>query len=154
MKKVLIADDSATISKLLMVFLHEYFGKDEVEIIKAKDGAEALFALRDHDDIELLFLDIVMPIVDGNSVAQYIYSRELKLHTIIISANLDKGLITSLGKMGFKNFLPKPIRNDRFIAVLDKLYEEIPKEETSKKEMPKEEILKEEAPKEVTVKEE
>ncbi len=123
MKKILIADDSATISKLLMVYLHEYFGKDEVKILKAKDGAEALFALRD-DDIELLFLDIMMPIVDGYSVAQYIYSRKLKIDTIVISANLDKEMITSLGKIGFKNFLPKPIRNDRFIAILDKLYED------------------------------
>ena len=142
MKNILIADDSVTIIKLLTVYLNEYFGKDEIKIFKAKDGAEALFTLHDNADIEFIFLDIMMPVVDGYSVAKYIHSRELKMDTIVISSNLDKEMITSLAKMGFKNFLPKPIRNDRLIAVLEKL-EENPKEEPSKKEMPKEETLKE-----------
>ena len=121
MKKILITDDSNMISKLLSVYLIEYFGDEHVEIIKAKDGAEALFALHDNNDIEFIFLDMMMPIVDGYSVAKYIHNRELKIHTIIISASLGKEMITSLGKMGFKNFLPKPIHNDRLVPILDKI---------------------------------
>lgn len=125
MKKILIADDSGMIAKLLSVYLIDYYGEDEIEILKAKDGAEALFLLRDHDDIEFIFLDIMMPVVDGYSVAKYIHDRKLKIHCIIISANLGKDMVTSLGKIGFKNFLPKPIHNDRLIAVLDKIKEDV-----------------------------
>ncbi len=121
MKKILISDDSATIGKLLSVYLLEHFKQEGVEILKAQDGAEALFMLRDHPDIELVFLDIMMPIVDGYSVAQYIYSRKLQVDTIIISATLDKEMITSLGKIGFKNFLPKPIHNERLKPLLDRI---------------------------------
>jgi len=120
MKKILIVDDSTTIITLLSYMLIDYFGKDSVEIIQAKDGADALFALQDNE-IELVFLDIMMPVIDGNSVAKYIHSRELDLETIIITANLDKEVITSLGKIGFKNFLPKPIHTDRLETLLKKI---------------------------------
>ena len=120
MKKILIVDDSTTIITLLSYMLIDYFGKGEIEIIQAKDGAEALFALED-SDIELVFLDIMMPVIDGTSVAKYIENRKLDLQTIIITANLDKEIITSLGKIGFKNFLPKPIHTDRLETILQKI---------------------------------
>lgn len=123
MKKILITDDSVMISKLLSAHLIEYFGEEDVEILKARDGAEALFVLHDND-VEYIFLDIMMPIVDGYSVAKYIHDRKLKVKTVIISANLGKEMVTSLGKIGFKHFLPKPISNERLIAILDKITKE------------------------------
>ena len=120
MKKILIVDDSATIITLLSYMLIDYFGEGEIEIIKARDGADALFALKDND-IELVFLDIMMPVIDGVSVAKYIEDRKLELQTIIITANLGKQIILTLGKLGFKNFLPKPIHKDRLETILKKI---------------------------------
>lgn len=120
MKKVLIADDSHTIVKILTCYLEDFFGKNEVEIISADDGADALFALKEHT-FDLFFLDIMMPVVDGHAVAKYVHSRKLELPTIVITSSLDKKLIAELGKIGFKNYLPKPIDNDRMIINLEKL---------------------------------
>lgn len=123
MKKILIADDSNTMIKLLSVYLLEYFGEGEIEILKANDGADALFMLHDHDDIELIFLDITMPIVDGHSVGQYLHSREIYIPTVIISATMDKEMVISLGKLGLKYFLPKPISKERFLTVMETIKE-------------------------------
>jgi two-component system, chemotaxis family, chemotaxis protein CheY len=120
-KKILIADDSNTLKKLLSVYLLDYYGEDNIDIIKAEDGAEALFAIRDNKDLELIFLDMMMPIVDGYSVAEYLFTRKLEIETVIISANLDKTMVSSLAKIGFKQFLPKPIHNDRLVTILDAL---------------------------------
>jgi len=120
MKKILIVDDSKTMTKVLSCMLLDYFPQDSIEIIKAEDGADALFALKEND-IDLLFLDMMMPVVDGHGVAQYINSRELDVKTVIISSTLDKDVVTSLAKLGFKNFLPKPIHISTLEGILEKI---------------------------------
>lgn len=120
MKKILIVDDSKTMIKVLSSMLFQYFPKDSVEIIHAEDGAEALFMLKENE-VDLILLDMMMPVVDGHGVAEYISSRDLDVHTIIISSQLDKEVVTSLGKLGFKNFLPKPIHMETLETILKKL---------------------------------
>jgi CheY-like chemotaxis protein len=119
MKKVLITDDSITAIRLLSFHLKEYKGA-RFDILVAKDGAEALFMLRDND-VDLLFLDLMMPIVDGYSVASFIHDRKLKVTTVIIASSLDKNAILKLGKLGIKHFLPKPIEKDRMKIILDRM---------------------------------
>lgn len=120
MKKALIADDSVTLIRLLTHFLDEYEG-EEFEIFRAKDGADALFALRDNE-IDIIFLDINMPVVDGYGVVNFIRDRELAVEIVIITSSLDKDTILALGKLSIKHFLPKPIRSDRLKTILDKIF--------------------------------
>ncbi|MEA3228695.1 MAG: response regulator [Campylobacterota bacterium] len=119
MKKVLITDDSITAIRLLTFHLNEY-KNSKFDILEAKDGAEALFMLRDND-VDIVFLDLMMPIVDGYSVASFIYDRKLKVEIVVIASSLDKNAIVTLGKLGVKNFLPKPIDKERMKTILDKL---------------------------------
>ena len=119
MKKALIADDSITIHKLLTIFLSDY-SEEEFKILKAQDGAAALFKL-EKDDIDIIFLDLNMPIVDGYSVVDFIIDRKLKAEIIIISSTIDKNTVVKLGKLGVKHFLPKPIVADRLETLLKKI---------------------------------
>ena len=119
MKRILITDDSVTIVKLLTLFLNDYKG-EEFTIFKAKDGADALFKLS-KDKIDIVFLDLNMPIVDGYSVVEFIVDREIDVEVVIITSTLNKDSIRRLGKLGIKNFLPKPITADRVETMLEKL---------------------------------
>lgn len=119
MKKVLIADDSITIHKLMTCFLSDS-KKEEFKIFKAKDGASALFKL-EKDEMDVVFLDLSMPIVDGYSVVEFINDRKLKAKIVIITSTLDKSTILRLGKLGVKNFLPKPITADKMETLLKKI---------------------------------
>ena len=119
MKKVLIADDSVTVIKMLSCHLSDY-DAERFEILKAKDGADALFALKEND-VDVVFLDIMMPIVDGYGVVDFIKDRKLNVEIVIITANLDRDTIMTLGKLGVKHFLPKPIKHERMKNILDKL---------------------------------
>ncbi|QSZ40794.1 response regulator [Sulfurimonas aquatica] len=119
MKKVLIADDSKTFVKLLSSLLDEYLN-EEFEIVSAKDGVDALFELRD-GEIDILFLDIIMPIVDGHGVAKYIADRGLDLDVVIVTSTMDKENIKGLGKLGIKYFLAKPVKYEKIEAVLNKI---------------------------------
>ncbi len=119
MKKVLIADDSVTIHKLMTCFLSDY-KEEELKIFKAKDGASAFFKL-EKDEMDIIFLDLSMPIVDGYSVVEFINDRKLKVEIIIITSTLDKDTVLRLGKLGVKHFLPKPITSDKIETLLKKI---------------------------------
>ena len=63
---ILVADDEADIRTLLRILLE----KDGYRVLEASDGIEALEALRDHGDISLILLDIMMPNLDGFETAR------------------------------------------------------------------------------------
>ena len=64
--KVLVADDDKEIVELLSIYLHN----EGYEVVKAYDGKEALSKLRTTNDIDLLLLDIMMPVMDGMQVVK------------------------------------------------------------------------------------
>ena len=61
--KILVADDDKEIVELLSIYIHN----EGYEVVKAYDGKEALSKLHTTPDIDLLILDIMMPIMDGSS---------------------------------------------------------------------------------------
>jgi CheY-like chemotaxis protein len=54
-RKVLVVDDSKLMHKMYEVMLRRY------PLVYATDGREALDRLREHDDVELILLDLNMP---------------------------------------------------------------------------------------------
>lgn len=63
---ILVADDEADIRALLRILLE----KDGYRVLEAADGLEALQALRDHPEVSLILLDIMMPRLDGFETAR------------------------------------------------------------------------------------
>lgn len=61
---ILIVDDSEMNREMLSEIL-----KDDYNILEAPDGAEAITVIKEHDhEIDLVLLDIVMPVMDGFEV--------------------------------------------------------------------------------------
>jgi DNA-binding response OmpR family regulator len=63
---ILVADDEADIRALLRILLE----KDGYRVLEASDGIQTLQALRDHPDVSLILLDIMMPNLDGFETAR------------------------------------------------------------------------------------
>ena len=62
--RILVVDDSALNREMLNDML-----SDDYDIIEAANGEEALNILKEHVyDIDLVLLDIIMPVVDGFGV--------------------------------------------------------------------------------------
>lgn len=59
--KILIVDDEARMRKLIKDFLV----LKEYEVLEAEDGQKALDLFNMHDDINLIILDVMMPVLDG-----------------------------------------------------------------------------------------
>ncbi|MGC6487356.1 MAG: response regulator transcription factor [Planctomycetota bacterium] len=65
--KILVVDDEPFICRSLTFVLR----RGNYEVLEARDGAEALAAIREHKP-DLVFLDVMMPKVNGFEVTQQI----------------------------------------------------------------------------------
>ncbi len=106
--KILLVDDSASDRLIIKNMLNDY------NVLVACDGIEAMRQIYEHDDIDLVILDLNMPNMDGFQVLEALKSdeRHNKLRTIILS-NYDeldneiKGL-----ELGAVDYIRKPIHID------------------------------------------
>lgn len=109
MKKlnVLIVDDDFINLKLLEVLLKKY--ESVGKIFEAKNGVEAIDLLK-KESIDLMLLDILMPVMDGIEVLKIIKSDEnLKNIPVIVLSTDETKKIESLDN-GANDFINKPIR--------------------------------------------
>lgn len=61
MARILVAEDEVSLRE----FVERALAHNGHEVMSVRDGAEALHALQDEDQFDLLLTDIVMPIMDG-----------------------------------------------------------------------------------------
>ena len=71
-QQILIVDDE----EVNRVILGEIF-RDDYDIIEAPNGQEAIERLKENDNIVLICLDVVMPVLDGFGVLEYMKENDL-----------------------------------------------------------------------------
>jgi two-component system alkaline phosphatase synthesis response regulator PhoP len=106
-QKILIVDDEIHIRMLLEQALEdlEYY---DVEIILAGDGEEALEEFEDYQP-ELIFLDVMMPKIDGFSVCRKIRAKAgQKPHIIMLTERGQDADIKQGIDAGANEYLTKP----------------------------------------------
>ncbi|CAA6822700.1 MAG: Response regulator receiver domain protein (CheY-like) [uncultured Sulfurovum sp.] len=116
--KILIADDDYINRRLLISLLKKELY--QVEIIEAIDGKNALEVCHQNLDIQLILLDIEMPIMDGAEfLKQYIKDKSLpKIPILAISSNDLR--IKEILNLGADAFLLKPVTEEKlFDAIRD-----------------------------------
>jgi CheY-like chemotaxis protein len=105
---VLICDDSNLARKQVLRSLPERLS---THVQLAKDGQEALEILR-NQDVDILFLDLTMPIIDGLGVLQALKDEGIELPVFVISADVQPEMQNRVIGLGAKAFLRKPIELD------------------------------------------
>ena len=118
MKKVLILEDEVNIRSFVVINLKRA-GYDTIE---AGTGQEALDCLRDHPDIGVAILDIMLPDIDGFEVCRRIRANNKQIGIIMLTARtqeMDKitGLMT-----GADDYVTKPFSPAELTARIDALY--------------------------------
>ena len=104
-QKILIADDSEINRALLMEILG-----DGYEYLEAENGVRAVELLREHTDIALVLLDIMMPQMDGFDVLKVMrcYSWLDEIPVIMISAAEDTANIERAYDLGVADYMRRP----------------------------------------------
>jgi CheY-like chemotaxis protein len=122
-RKILIVEDDPS-SKL---YLNKILEKTGVILLNAGDGQEAIDVALENPDIDIILMDIQLPVMDGYTSAEKIWEfRE----NIIIIAQTAYGLMGDKEKIidsGFDDFIIKPIFSK---SLIEKMVNCLAKRET------------------------
>lgn len=109
--KILIADDEERWRLLVRDFLEN----EGFEVLEAADGRQAVDTLRADPEINLVILDIMMPVMDGISACKEIRTFS-KVPIIMVTAREDEESELSGFQCGADEYVSKPIRMRAFMA--------------------------------------
>lgn len=107
---VLAVDDDMINLKLLKSMLKKS-GKVK-EVIEAGNGSDAIGQLKSRDDIDLILLDIIMPIMGGIDMLKVVRADNNLRQVPIIVLTTDETKKVEALECGANGFLMKPIRLD------------------------------------------
>ena len=112
--KVLVVDDDFINRKLLQTLLKK--NPEVTEMLEAENGSDALDKLKKESDINLILLDIMMPIVDGVEFLKIFRSDMANSHIPVIVLSTDDSRKTEVFDNGANDFLRKPIKEADLFA--------------------------------------
>jgi two-component system, OmpR family, copper resistance phosphate regulon response regulator CusR len=113
MCRILIAEDESRVS----AFLEKGFRKYGFVTTVVEDGNRAV-KITQSENVQLLLLDLGLPLKDGYSVLRELRSQGYELPIIVISAQDDEQSKATVLKYGATDFVSKPFR---FMQLLEKV---------------------------------
>lgn len=114
--KVLAVDDDLINLKLLKSMLLKC--PEVAEVIEAKNGADAIDILKAQNDIGLILLDIIMPVMGGIEVLKIVRADSHFKNIPIIVLTTDETKKGEALECGANDFVMKPVRAE---AVAEKI---------------------------------
>ena len=117
MKKILILEDEENIRSFVVINLQ----RAGYITVEASTGQEALDKLREHPDVDVAVLDIMLPDIDGFEVCRRIRATSKRIGIIMLTARtqeMDK--VTGLMN-GADDYVTKPFSPAELTARLDAL---------------------------------
>ena len=113
--KILVVDDSKTIRRTAETLL----AKQGCEVFTAVDGFDALAKIADHRP-DIIFVDIMMPRLDGYQTCSLIKHNKVFKDTPVIMLSSKDGLFDrARGRLvGSEQYLTKPFTKDELIGAI------------------------------------
>jgi CheY-like chemotaxis protein len=113
-KTILIAEDDDT----NFFLLSEYLDFSKAEILWAQNGEEAVKIVQENPDIDLILMDIQMPVMDGFEAMKFI--KEIRptipiiaLTAFGVSGDRERGI-----RAGFDEYVTKPISRKFLMEII------------------------------------
>jgi twitching motility two-component system response regulator PilG len=113
--KILVIDDSKTIRRTAETLL----AKEGCEVYTAIDGFDALAKIADHRP-DIIFVDIMMPRLDGYQTCSLIKHNKAFKDTPVIMLSSKDGLFDrARGRLvGSEQYLTKPFTKDELLGAI------------------------------------
>jgi len=115
-KHILIVEDDDTSFKYFKEALYSI----KALFLRAKNGKEAVDICRENKNIDLILMDIQMPIMNGNDAAKEIKKFRKKLPIIAQTAYIIDGEKEKSLKAGCCDYLTKPIKPNMLIETVNR----------------------------------
>jgi CheY-like chemotaxis protein len=111
---VLVVDDSAMARSMLIASFPKSW---DVRVTQASNGLDALAAYRT-GKIDVMFLDLTMPKMDGFQVLETLRKEDLNCLVIVVSADIQPASQQRVKNLGAIAFMAKPINPEKVSNVL------------------------------------
>ena len=115
--KVLVVDDDMINRMLLKTLLKK--NAKVTDIIEAENGSDALNKMKQDPNINLILLDIMMPIVDGIEFLKIFRADMSNAHVPVIVLSTDDTRKTEVFDNGANDFIRKPVKEEALFAKID-----------------------------------
>lgn len=121
MKKVLVVEDEAAIREFIVINLK----RSGYDVLEAENGQEALRRYDANEDIDVVLLDIMMPVMNGMEACKELRKRSSIVGIIMLTAKteeMDKvnGLLS-----GADDYVTKPFSPSELTARVDSVYHRV-----------------------------
>jgi DNA-binding response OmpR family regulator len=113
-KTILVIDDDPSVCLMLKLF----FEKKGYLVETAVDGIDGLGRLA-RGYPSLIFLDVQMPLLDGQKVLTVLRSRQVKVPILVMSANPE--VPSWVAEIGAAGFVPKPFTFPDLLPLVQQL---------------------------------
>ena len=122
--KILTVDDSKTIRMIVA----KAFKPFDCEVFEAANGVEGL-AVASREKPDLVILDLTMPVMDGSEMLSKLKSTpDLKgIPVIMLTAEAGRDNVLRIARMGVRDYLVKPFKEDQLIERVARVIDLKPK---------------------------
>lgn len=121
MFKILLAEDDLNLGILLM----DYLETENFDVKLCKDGAKALKMFQ-QQHYDLCLLDVMMPELDGFSLAKEIRKKDPKIPIVFITAKSLKADKLKAYRLGADDYITKPFDEEELLWKIKALIRRIP----------------------------
>lgn len=114
-KKILIVDDD----ERNMYILNEALSSRNATVVNASNGVDAIRKVNEEDGIDLILMDIMMPIMDGyEAIAKLKSSRYSKIPIIALTAKAMDSDRKKCIEVGANDYISKPLNMEIFLKLV------------------------------------
>ncbi len=114
-KVILVAEDDDISFALLQVLLSK-----KNKLIRAKNGEEVLNVLRENPEIDLILMDLKMPVMDGYEATREIRKFNNEIPIIAQTAYALSGDDNKALEAGCNDYVSKPIKKEKLMEKVEK----------------------------------
>ncbi len=124
--KILIVDDSKTMRMILKRGLTTALKGTDVAFFEAENGQEGLDILKENTDMDYVFLDVNMPIMNGDKMLYIMRNSPDLLHIKVVMQTTEGTgkMVRMITGLGVSGYLLKPYTLETVQTLMDKLLSE------------------------------
>jgi two-component system chemotaxis response regulator CheY len=118
--KVLVVDDSAVMRKVIIGVLTQHLGVDDMNIVQANDGVQAV-AEAEKCDYSIILMDWNMPNMLGIDAVEAIRAKGIKSPIMMVTTEGEKTNVVRAIQAGANNYLVKPFNAEDLREKIEQL---------------------------------
>jgi two-component system cell cycle response regulator DivK len=113
-KIILVVEDD----EISLEFLKELFEPFHVKLLTASDGVEAIRICKSEPDINLILMDVQLPVMNGKDAMKQIRTFNPKIPVLAQTAFAMSGDRERYLKEGFDDYISKPINVQELLNII------------------------------------